>query len=85
MAEVRPANTSSGVNTGSTSSRIDAGSPFYINPLDSPGLVHIPVPFGGTVFHSSRRSVLQSLLVQNKLVIINGKCKRPDATHSTYR
>ncbi|XP_049355774.1 uncharacterized protein LOC125820389 [Solanum verrucosum] len=52
---------------------------------NSPGAVLVPVPFDGTGFHSWRRSVLRSLSVKNKLVFINGECKRPDATHSTYR
>ncbi|KAH0775937.1 hypothetical protein KY290_007348 [Solanum tuberosum] len=72
-------------SASTTSSGIDTGSHFYIHPSDSPGAVLVPVPFNGTGFHSWRRSVLRSLSVKNKLVFINGECKRPDANHSTYR
>ncbi|KAH0683497.1 hypothetical protein KY290_022117 [Solanum tuberosum] len=75
-------------STGSastTSSGIDTGSHFYIHSSDSPGAVFVPVSFNGTGFHSWRRSVLRFLSVKNKLVFINGECKRPDPNHSTYR
>ncbi|KAK4712142.1 hypothetical protein R3W88_006655 [Solanum pinnatisectum] len=74
------------VSTGSdstTSSGIDTRSHFCIHPSDNPGAVLVPVPFNGTGFHFWRRSVRQSLSVKNKLVFINGECKRPDANHST--
>ena len=67
------------------SSGIDAGSHFYIHPSDNPGAILVPVPFNGTGFHSWRRSVLRSLSVKNKLVFINGECKRPEMNHSSYR
>ena len=67
------------------SSGIDAGSHFYIHPSDNPGAILVPVPFNGIGFHSWRRSVLRSLSVKNKLVFINGECKRPEMNHSSYR
>ena len=59
-------------------SGIDAGSHFYVHPSDNPGAVLVPIPFNGTGFHSWRCSVLRSLSVKNKLVFINGECKRPE-------
>ncbi|XP_027771553.1 uncharacterized protein LOC107015230 isoform X2 [Solanum pennellii] len=79
---------SASTSTGSDSvppSGIDAGSHFYIHPSDNPGAVLVPIPFNGTGFHSWRRSVLRSLSVKNKLVFINGECKRPEVNHSSYR
>ena len=79
------ASTSTGLDSVPPPSRIDAGSHFYIHPSDNPGAVLVPVPFNGTGFHSWRRSVLRSLSVKNKLVFINGECKRPEVNHSSYR
>ncbi|KAH0696188.1 hypothetical protein KY290_013554 [Solanum tuberosum] len=84
MVELTNEGSSAGINTGS-STGIDTNSHLYIHPSDSPGVVLVPVPFNGTGFHSWRRSVLRSLSVKNKLIFINGECKRPPKTDPTYR
>ncbi|XP_049413174.1 uncharacterized protein LOC125876101 [Solanum stenotomum] len=84
MVELTNEGSSAGINTGS-STGIDTNSHLYIHPSDSPGVVLVPVPFNGTGFHSWRRSVLRSLSVKNKLIFINGECKRPPKIDPTYR
>ncbi|XP_019255492.1 PREDICTED: uncharacterized protein LOC109234101 [Nicotiana attenuata] len=64
---------------------IDAGSPFYIHPSDSPGSSLVPVPFDGIGYRSWRRSVLRALSVKNKLGFITGDTQKPLVTSPLFR
>ncbi|XP_019252791.1 PREDICTED: uncharacterized protein LOC109231594 [Nicotiana attenuata] len=65
-----------------TQTTIDAGSPLYIHPSDSPGSSLVPVPFDGIGYRSWRRSVLRALSVKNKLGFITGDTEKPDIADS---
>ncbi|XP_019242120.1 PREDICTED: uncharacterized protein LOC109222189 [Nicotiana attenuata] len=64
---------------------IDAVSPLYIHPSDSPGSSLVPIPFNGIGYRSWRRSVLRALSVKNKLGFINGDSRRPNVTSPYFR
>ncbi|XP_070056465.1 uncharacterized protein [Nicotiana tomentosiformis] len=63
--------------TGNDWPVIDASSPLYIHPSDSPGAMLVPVSFDEIGYRSWRRSVLRALSVKNKLGFINGECRKP--------
>ncbi|XP_075074833.1 uncharacterized protein LOC142162384 [Nicotiana tabacum] len=77
------ATTTTAITTMQTT--IDAGSPLYIHPSDSPGSSLVLVSFDGIGYRSRRRSVLRALSVKNKLGFIIGDTEKPLVTSPLFR
>lgn len=54
----------------------DPTHPYYLHPLDTPGMVLVNTPFDGRGFAGQRRSILITLSAKNKLGFIDGACFR---------
>lgn len=58
--------------------------PLYLSPSDHPSMILVSKTFDGSSFGSWKRGVLITLSAKNKLGFINGKCKKPDESDSTF-
>ncbi|XP_075099400.1 uncharacterized protein LOC142176188 [Nicotiana tabacum] len=56
---------------------VESSHPLYLSPSDNPGVLLVFSPFDGTGYADWRKSMLISLLENNKLGFINGKFSKP--------
>ncbi|XP_021725075.1 uncharacterized protein LOC110692383 [Chenopodium quinoa] len=52
-------------------------SPFYLHPLDNPGMKLVSEKFNGTGYGDWKRSMLISLSAKNKLGFVDGSIEKP--------
>lgn len=72
------------MTTGSNQDSNSADSSLSVTGQDQPGSRLINVPFDGTNFQRWSRSIKIALAAKVKLGFINGSCKKPAETDSTY-
>ena len=64
---------------GENRAQIDALDPLFLHPSDQPGQGLVADLFNGDDFENWRRSVTVALLAKQKLSLIDGSYKKPDA------
>jgi len=65
--------------TGGNRVQIDASDPLFLHPSDQPGQSLVAELFNGDDFENWRRSVMVALSAKQKLSIVDGSYKKPDA------
>ncbi|XP_039130956.1 uncharacterized protein LOC120267384 [Dioscorea cayenensis subsp. rotundata] len=58
-------------------SSMDSSNVFFLQSSDNPGIMLVSKPFDGNGYGAWRRAMEIALTAKNKLVFVNGSCKRP--------
>ncbi|KAJ8643597.1 hypothetical protein MRB53_005345 [Persea americana] len=72
----------SNVSSGPSSHASDDNysNPFYLHPSDNPGNVLVSSLLDGDNYHTWSRAMHMALTVKNKLGLVDGSVKQPDAS-----